>query len=74
MKHEWKQNDIFERRELKQYEINKKRDIVRKRNGGNRESERNERPQKRENVEDTKLGRLFELATTNEIYVNRMNL
>ena len=35
----------------------------------------NERRQKRENVvEDINIGRFFELATSNKIYINNLNL
>ena len=41
----------------------------------NREIERNERRQKRENMVDViDLGRFFELATSDKIYVNNLNL
>ena len=41
-----------------------------------RKKKRNERRQKRENLveEDIDLGRFFELATSNKIYVNKLNL
>ena len=41
----------------------------------NREIKRNERRQRRENmVEDIDIGRFCELATTDKIYVNSLNL
>ena len=47
----------------------------RRQNESNREIKRNERRQKRENmVDDIDLGRFFELATSNKIYVNNLNL
>ena len=48
--------------------------MIRKQNESNREIKRNER-QKRENMEeDIDLGRFFELATSDKIYVNNLNL
>ena len=48
----------------------------RNQNESNKERKRNERRQKRENVveEDIDKGRFFELATSNKIYVNYLNL
>ena len=55
----------------KQNEINKRRKLIRKQNESNKETKQNERRQKRENmVEYIDLGRFFELATSNKIYVN----
>ena len=51
--------------------------MIRKQNESNREIKRNERRQKRrENLveEDIDLGRFFELATSNKIDVNNLNL
>ena len=49
--------------------------MIRKQNESNKEIKQNERRQKRENmVEDIELGRFFELATSNKIYVNNLNL
>ena len=49
--------------------------MSRKQNESNKETKQNERRQKRENmVEDIDLGRFFELATSNKIYVNTLNL
>ena len=60
----------------KQYEKNKRRTLIRKQNESNREIKQNEKRQKRQNLidEDIDLGRFFELATTNKIYVNNLNL
>ena len=59
----------------KQYELNKRRKLIRKQNESNKETEQNERRQKIENiVEDIDLGRFFELAASNKIYVNILNL
>ena len=59
----------------KQYQVNRRRVLIRKQNESNREIKRNERRQKRENiVEDIDIGRFFELATTDKIYVNSLNL
>ena len=49
--------------------------MIRKQNESNKETKQNERRQRRENmVEDIDLGRIFELATGNKIYVNNLNL
>ena len=50
--------------------------MIRKQNESNREKKQNERRQNRENLaeEDIDLGRFFELATSNKIYVNNLNL
>ena len=56
--------------------MNKTR-LTEKQNESNREKKQNERRQKRENLEkeeDIDLGRFFELATSNKIYVNNLNL
>ena len=50
--------------------------LIRRLNESNKELKQNERRQRRENLveEDTDLGRFFELATGNRIYVNNLNL
>ena len=50
--------------------------MIKEQNELNRERKQNERRQKRENLveEDIDLGRFFELATSNKIYVNNLNL
>ena len=50
--------------------------MIRRQNESNREKKQNERRQKRENLaeEDIDLGRFFELASSNKIYVNNLNL
>ena len=49
--------------------------MVRRQTESNKEIKQNERRQKRQNlVEDVDLGRFFELATSNKIYVNNLNL
>ena len=50
--------------------------MIRIQNESNKERKRNERRQKRENIaeEDIGVGRFFELATSNKIYVNNLNL
>ena len=49
--------------------------MIRIQNESNKETKQNERRQKRENiVEDIDTGRFFELATSNKIYVNNLNL
>ena len=59
----------------KKYELNKNRKLIRIQNESNKETKQNERRQKGENiVEDVDLGRFFELATSNKIYVNNINL
>ena len=60
----------------KQYELNKRRKLIRKQTDENKEIKQNERRQKRQNLidEDVDLGRFFELATSNKIYVNNLNL
>ena len=60
----------------KQYEINKRRTLIRKQNESNKELKHNERRQKRKNLidEDIDLCKFFELATRYKIYVNSLNL
>ena len=59
----------------KEYELNKRRKLIRRQTESNREIKRNERKQKRENmIDDFDLGRFFELATSNKKYVNSLNL
>ena len=59
----------------KEYELNKRRKLIRIQEEPNKETKQNERRQKRENMErDVDLGKLFELATSNKIYVNNLNL
>ena len=62
--------------EKKEYELNKRRKLIRRQNELNKERKRIERRQKRENVveEDIDLGRFFELASSDKIYVNNLNL
>ena len=49
--------------------------MIRIQNESNKETKQNERREKRENtVEDVDLGRLFELVTSDKIYVNNLNL
>ena len=59
-----------------QLQKTKKKKLTREQNESNREIKQNERRQKRENMieEDIDLGRFFELATSNKIYVNNLNL
>ena len=57
------------KKETKQNETNKERDIIRKRNEGNRELNHFERIQNRKNAtkeEDIDLGRFFELTTSDK--------
>ena len=59
----------------KEYELNKRRKLIRIQNESNKETKQNERRQRRENmVEDIDTGRFFELATSNNIYVDNLNL
>ena len=60
----------------KQYELIKRRTLIRKQNESNKEIKQNERLQKRKNLveEDIGLGRFFKLATTNKKYVNGLYL
>ena len=49
--------------------------MIRRQNESNKEIKQNERRQKGENIaEDIDIGRFFELATSNKIYVNNLNL
>ena len=60
--------------EKKKTKLQKKK-LIKRQNESNREIKRNEKRQKRENmVDDIDLGRFFELATSNKIYVNNLNL
>ena len=55
--------------------MNKRRKLIRRQTQSNREIKQNESKQKRENVvENNDLGRFFETATSNKIYVNSLNL
>ena len=59
----------------KQYELNRRRFLIKKQSESNGELKRNERRQKREiMIEDIDIGRFFELATTDRKYVNGLNL
>ena len=59
----------------KEFELNKRRKLIRIQNESNKETKQNERRQKRENmVEDINIDRFFELATTDREYVNGLNL
>ena len=59
----------------KEYELNKRRKLIRKQNESNKETKQNERRQRRENmVEDIDTGGFFELATSDSIYVDNLNL
>ena len=59
----------------KQYELNKRRILIRKQTESNKEMKQNERKQKRENIaENINLCRFFELASSGKIYVNSLNL
>ena len=59
----------------KEYGLNKRRKLIRIQNESNKETKQNKRRQRRENmVEDIDTGRFFELATSDSIYVNNLNL
>ena len=60
----------------KEYELNKRRKLIRRQNESNKERKQNERRQKREILveEDIDFGRFFELARSDKIYVNNLNL
>ena len=60
----------------KQYEINKRRALIREQNKRNKKIKQNERKQKRENIinEDFDLDKFFELASTNKIYETGLKL
>ena len=60
--------------EKKETKLQKKK-LIRKQTESNKEIKRNEIREKRENiVDDVDIGRFFELATSNKIYVNNLNL
>ena len=62
-------------RKRKEYELIKRRNLIRMQNESNKETKQNQRRQKKENiVEDVDLGRFFDLATRNKKYVNNLNL
>ena len=70
-------NSVMDKTRLavKQYEINKRRALIRKQIESKKEMKQNGRKQKREIVvEDIDLGSFFELATTDKIYVNKIHL
>ena len=54
--------------------MNKRGALIRKQNEIIEEMRQNEIKQKRENMIDIDLGRFYDIATTNKIYVNRLNL
>ena len=60
----------------KEYELNKRRKLIRRETESNKGLKQDERKQKKtENmVEDIDLSRFFELATSNKIYVNNLYL
>ena len=60
----------------KWYELNKRRALIRKQSELNKEMKQNERRQKIENLrdEDIDIGRFFELATSDKMYVNELEL
>ena len=58
-----------------QYDLNKRRALIRKQSESNKEIKQNERRQKRENLveDDINLCYFFESATANKKYVDRIN-
>ena len=60
----------------KQYELIERKSLIRKQNESNREIKQNEIRQKRQNLIDEgfDLCRFFELASSDKIYVNSLNL
>ena len=66
-----KQKQITKFQKKKEYELNKRRKLITRQTESNKEIKGNGRKQKRENVadEDIDLGRNFELATSNKLYV-----
>ena len=75
MKKRKKTKEIF-RKKRKQHELRRKRNIVRKQKETNRELKQYERFRNRKILvdEDINLCRLFELATTKKVQVNRLHL
>ena len=71
-----KTKKITKLQKKKQYELNKRRKFIRKQNESNKETKQNERRQKRENIldEDINIGKFFEIATSDKIYVNKFTL
>ena len=59
----------------KQYELNKRRSLLRKQNESNKEIIQNERRQERQNLidEDIDMGRFYEFATSDKKYVSSLN-
>ena len=59
-----------------EYELNKRRKLLKKQTKSNKELKQNERKQRRENLvdEDNDFGRFFELASSDKVYVNGLNL
>ena len=59
----------------KEYELNKRRKLIRIQNESNKETKQKERRQRRQNmVEDIDTGRFFESATSDSIYVDNLKL
>ena len=55
--------------------MNKRKKLIREQTESNKELKQNERRQKRENmVKGVDIGRIFEIATSNKIYVYNLNL
>ena len=59
----------------KRYDLNEKKALIRKQKESNKEIKQNERKQKRENLidEDSDLGKFFELASSDKVYVIGLN-
>ena len=70
-----KTKKITKLQKKKEYELNKKRKLIRIQNESNKIIKQNERRQRRENiVGDVDLGTFIEIATSDNIYVNNLNL
>ena len=70
-----KTKKISKLKKKKEYELNETRVLIKKQNESNGEIKKRKKKQNREDmVEDIDLGRFFEVATSNKIYVNRVNL
>ena len=67
---------LAEKQKIKKTTKLQKKKLIRKQTEENKEIKQNERRQKRKNLvdEDVNIGRFFELATSNKIYVNNLNL
>ena len=70
-----KTKETIKLKEKKQYESFRRKTVIRKQNESNKEIKQSERYRNRKKAtqeEDIDIGRLFELTTSNKIYVNRL--